>query len=78
MLHMEVCPYSYFLWCGYFQGPLVSFVMTDEFSPDILALCETYLDDSIDFSVRGYLPLIQKDFTIHMHDLADYVKEGNL
>ena len=30
-------------------------------SPDILALCETRLDDSIDFgnfSVRSYLPLI--------------------
>ena len=30
-------------------------------SPDILALCETNLDDSIDsgnFFVRGYLPLI--------------------
>ena len=30
-------------------------------SPDILALCETNLDDSIDSgnsSVRGYLPLI--------------------
>ena len=30
-------------------------------SPDILALCETNLDDSFDsdnFSVRGYLPLI--------------------
>ena len=30
-------------------------------SPDILALCETNLDDSIDsgnFSVKGYLPLI--------------------
>ena len=30
-------------------------------SPDILALCETNFDDSIDssnFSVRGYLPLI--------------------
>ena len=33
-------------------------------SPDILALCEANLDDSIDsgnFSVRDYLPLIQKD-----------------
>ena len=42
-------------------------------SPDILALCETNLDDSIDsgkFSVRVYLPLIQKDFTTHMHGLA--------
>ena len=37
-------------------------------SPDILALCETNLDDSIDssnFSVRGYLPLIRKDSTTH-------------
>ena len=48
-------------------------------SPDILALCETNLDDSIDsgnFSVRGYLPLIWKDSSTHMHDLAIYVKEG--
>ena len=39
-------------------------------SPDILALCETNLDDSIDsgnFSVRGYLPLIQKDSSTHIH-----------
>ena len=48
-------------------------------SPDILALCETNLDDSIDsgnFSVRGYLPLIRKDSCTHMHGLAVYVKEG--
>ena len=48
-------------------------------SPDILAKCETNLDDSIDsgnFSVRGYLSLIQKDFSTHMHGLAVYVKEG--
>ena len=48
-------------------------------SPDILALCETNLDDSIDsgnLSVRGYLPLIRKDFGTHMHGLAVYVKEG--
>ena len=32
MLHMEVSPYSYFWLCGYFWGPWVSFVMTDEFS----------------------------------------------
>ena len=47
--------------------------------PDILALCETNLDDSIDsgnFSVRGYLPLIRKDSSTHMHGLAVYVKEG--
>ena len=48
-------------------------------SPDILALCETNLDDSVDsgnFSVRGYLPLIQKDSSIHMHGVTVYVKEG--
>ena len=48
-------------------------------SPDILALCETNLDDSIDsfnFSVRGYLPLIREDSITHMHGLAVYVKKG--
>ena len=48
-------------------------------SPNILALCETNLDDSIDsgnFSVRGYLPLIRKDSSTHMHGLTVYVKEG--
>ena len=48
-------------------------------SPDILALCETNLDDSVDsgnFSVRGYLPLIRKDSITHMHGLAVYMKVG--
>ena len=47
-------------------------------SPDIPALCETNLDDSVDsgnFSVRGYLP-IRKDSNTHMHGLAVYMKEG--
>ena len=47
-------------------------------SPDILALCETNLYDSTDsrnFSVRGYLPLIQKDSSNDMHGLPVYVKE---
>ena len=37
------------------------------------------MDDSIDsgnFSVRGYLPLIQKDSITHIHGLAVCVKEG--
>ena len=48
-------------------------------SPDIVTLCETNLDDSIDsvnFSVRGYLPLIWQDSGTHMHGLAVYVTEG--
>ena len=48
-------------------------------SPEILALCEANRNDSIDygnFSVRGYLPLIRKDSSTHMHGLAVYVKKG--
>ena len=47
------------------QGLCSNFVECESFfesdSPDILALCETKLDDLIDsdsLSVRGYLPLI--------------------
>ena len=65
------------------RGLRLNFVECESFlesnSPDILALCETNLDDSIDsgnFSVRGYLPLIRKDSSTHMHGLAVYVKEG--
>ena len=48
-------------------------------SPDILVLRETNLDgsmDSGDFFVRGYLPLIWKDSSTHMHSLTVNVKEG--
>ena len=48
-------------------------------SANILAQCETNFDDSVDsgnFSVTGYLPLIQKDFITHMHGLTVNVKEG--
>ena len=51
----------------------------DSNSPDIYALCEINLADPIDsgnFFMRGYLPLIQKDSSIHMHRLPVYVKEG--
>ena len=46
-----------------------------------LALCETNLDDSIDtgnFFVRGYIPLIRKDSSTHMHGVTVYVKGGVL
>ena len=65
------------------RGLCSNFVDCESFlesnSPDILALCETNLDDSIDsgnFSVTGYLPLIWKDSGTHMHGLTVYVKEG--
>ena len=64
------------------QGLRSNFVDCESFlesnSLDILALCETNLDDSVDsgtFSLRVYLPLIRKDSTTHMHGLAVYVKE---
>ena len=64
------------------QGLCSSFVDCESFlesnSPDILALCETNLDDSIDsgnLSVRGSLPLIRKDPSTHIHGLTVYVKE---
>ena len=65
------------------RGLCLNFVDCESFlesnSPDILALCKTNLNDSIDsasFSVRDHLPLIRKDCTTHMHGLAVYVKEG--
>ena len=65
------------------QGLCSNFVDCESFlesnCPDILALCETNLDDPIDssnFSVRVFLPLIRKDSSTHIHGLAVYVKEG--
>ena len=65
------------------RGLRLNFVDCESFlesnSPDILALCETNLDDSTDsgnFSVKGYLLLIRKDSSTHMHGLRVYVKEG--
>ena len=65
------------------RGLHLNFVDCESFlesnSLDILALCETNLDDSTDsghFSVRGYLPLIRKGSSTHMHGLGVYVKEG--
>ena len=51
-LCMEVHPYSYFRWCGYFWGLCVSFVMTDEFSVTV-----TKITSSIDVSWSHSLPL---------------------
>ena len=48
----------------------------ESISPDILAVCDTNLDGSIDsgnFFVRGYFPLFRKDSITHMHSLTVYV-----
>ena len=39
-LRMEVRPYSYFQWYGYFWGPCLSFVMTDEFSMSVTKIIQ--------------------------------------
>ena len=64
-------------------GFCLNFVECESFlksnSSDILALCETNLDDSSDsgnFSVRDYLPLIWKVSVTHIHCFAVYVKEA--
>ena len=47
-------------------------------SPDFLALSETNLSPNIadsDFSIPGYLPIIRKDSSTHMHGLAVYARE---
>ena len=66
-------------------GLCLNFVECESFlewnSPDVLALCETNLDDLTDsgnFSVTGYLPLIWRASITHIHGLAVYVKEGLL
>ena len=68
--------------CTNIRGLRSNFVDCESFfesnSPDILALCETNLDDLIDsgnFSDRDSLPLLRKDSSTHMHGLAVYMKE---
>ena len=65
--------------CGFHSNFIECESFLESNSPDILALFETNLDDSVDsgnFSVTGYLPLFRKDCITHMHGLALYVKEG--
>ena len=64
-------------------GFCLNFVECESFlqsnSPEILALYERNLFDSIDsgnISVTGYLSLIRKDSITHMHGFPVYVKEG--
>ena len=65
------------------RGLLSDFVACESFhesnSADILALCETNMDGSIEsgsLPVRFYVPLIVKKLFTHIHGLVVYVKEG--
>ena len=53
--------------------------LLESYSLDNLNLGETNLEDPVgfsNFSVRGYLPIVQKDSLTHMLGLTDYAKEG--
>ena len=65
------------------RGLRGNFVSVESFiaenSPGVLALCETNLDPEIsssDFGVEGYLPVIRKDSSRHMHGLAVYIRSS--
>ena len=61
------------------QGLHLNFAEYESFPLTFLLLCETILDDWSDsgnFSVRGDLPLIQKDSVTHTYEFAVYMKEG--
>ena len=80
---MKLCTYSDIETLTNIQGLHFNFNRCESFlelnSPDILALCGTNCDDTIDssnFSVKNYLPFIQKDSVTYVHGLAVYVKEG--
>ena len=50
--HMAVSSYSYFPWCGYFRGPWVSFLTTDEFS---VRVTKKLLQGLVSYELTAYL-----------------------
>ena len=71
-MQIALRPLIEFCWLGIFPWIKLAW---DSCSVWIKLSSLTNLDDST-FSVTGYLPLIRKGPSIHMHDLAVYVKEG--
>ena len=64
---MEVRPYSHFRWCGYFWGPWVSFVTTDEFSVRVTKITlriGVSWTHSLPFYFLTYLNLMNYDHII--------------
>ena len=64
------------------RGLCLNFIEYESYSesnsPDILPLLETNLDEPIasgNFSVRGYLPFIRRDFVPHIHSLEVCLKD---
>ena len=62
--------------CGLFSYFIECESFLESNSLDILAQCETNLDDSVDSGNFSLPFLIKNDCVTHMHGLAVYVKEG--
>ena len=65
--------------CGLLSNSIERESFLESNSTDILVLCKTNLDDSIDsgnFSLRRYPLLTRKDSITHTHGLPVYMKEG--
>ena len=76
---MVICCVSWNHSLPFWFWHLVNSMKWPYYPTDILALCETKLDDSIDsgnFFERGYIDLIQKDSVTHINGLALYLKKG--
>ena len=66
-LCMEVRPYSFLRWCGYFWGPWVSFITTDEFSVRVTKITlriGVSWTHSLPFYFLTYLNLMNYDHII--------------
>ena len=61
------------------RGSSATLCLLSTKSPDILALCETGLDESIsdrEFDVPGFSTLVTKHDHLNMHCLGVYIKDG--
>ena len=70
MSRMEVCPYSYFWWYGYFRGPGVTFVKTDKFSVRVT----NFFQGLVSHELTSYLSVF-KPFLFKPNKLWQYYQK---
>lgn len=79
-LKNECCNYYFFLQYSWYPFQILQRrIFPLKRSPNIFALCETNLNSSTgnnEFLVPGYLPLFQKDSSIHIHGLSVYIRDN--
>ena len=71
--HAWKCPYSYFWWCEYLQGPWVSFFLTDEFLVRVTKIASKIGLMNSHLSVSGLflthkIALLSKDTNFKSHN----------